>query len=149
MQFGVLSHKYTTIEDRNDWDTTVRGFMRILYGIDEMLSIESTTEGENIFGLYFPLKTGTNKRLLNSGFKVDHVVGDYVFYAGTLNVKEALKQLDFDDMYDIFEQKYNPYPCQMARYDAFGHALRDGLIDEETYDMARKYYGSLWNYVGD
>ena len=27
--------------------------------------------------------------------------------------------------------------------------LDDGLIDQETYSAARKYYGSLWFYVGD
>lgn len=56
---------------------------------------------------------------------------------------------NFNKMYDEFERKYNKYPVQMGRYEAFGRALEDGLIDQETYDEARKYYGSLWNYVGD
>lgn len=56
---------------------------------------------------------------------------------------------NFRKMYDDFEKKYNPYPVDMSRQSAFAHALQDGLIDEETYDAAREYYGNLWNYVGD
>ncbi len=58
-------------------------------------------------------------------------------------------QPDFSKMYGQFEAKYNPYPVQMSRCDAFGHALRDGLITKEVYDQAHDFYGSLWNYVGD
>lgn len=61
----------------------------------------------------------------------------------------AEQRKDFRKMYDEFEKKYNKYPVQMGRYEAFGLALKDGLIDKETYDEARKYYGNLWNYVGD
>jgi len=57
--------------------------------------------------------------------------------------------MDFDKMYTEFEAKYNPYPVQMSRADAFGKALNDGLIDKDTYLAARKYYGNLWFYVGD
>lgn len=56
---------------------------------------------------------------------------------------------EFTKMYNEFERKYNPYPIQMSRRDAFMHALNDGLIDKETYEKAREYYGNLWNYVGD
>lgn len=28
-------------------------------------------------------------------------------------------------------------------------AVDEGLIDEDTYRMAKEYFGSLWNYVGD
>jgi hypothetical protein len=27
--------------------------------------------------------------------------------------------------------------------------LQKGLVSEELYSMAEKYYGSLWTYVGD
>ena len=57
--------------------------------------------------------------------------------------------IDFNEMYWKFESKYNPYPIQMSRAQAFGMALDDGLIDEDTYRMAREYFGKLWNYVGD
>ena len=60
-----------------------------------------------------------------------------------------MARTDFNKMYNEFEAKYNPYPVQMSRADAFRHALDDGLIDEETYRAAHKYYGSLWFYVGD
>lgn len=57
--------------------------------------------------------------------------------------------LDFNEMYSIFEAKYNPYPVQMSRCEAFTLALRDGLIDEDTWQMAARHYGELWHYVGD
>lgn len=59
------------------------------------------------------------------------------------------KKQNFNEMYLEFERKYNHYPVQMSRCDAFGHALDDGLIDKETYRKAREYFGNLWNYVGD
>ena len=52
-------------------------------------------------------------------------------------------------MYREFERRYNPYPVQMSRCDAFGHALEDQLITREEYEHIRIFYGSLWNYVGD
>ena len=56
---------------------------------------------------------------------------------------------DYGKMYQEFEKKYNKYPVQMSRSEAFRHALDDGLITKEIYDGARKYYGELWYYVGD
>ena len=56
---------------------------------------------------------------------------------------------DFDKMYHEFEDKYNPYPVQMSRAEAFRNALDDGLIDEETYKAAHQYFKTLWFYVGD
>ena len=56
---------------------------------------------------------------------------------------------NFGQMYAEFERKYNPYPVDMSRSEAFSKALKDGLIDEETFKEARLYFGSLWNYVGD
>lgn len=56
---------------------------------------------------------------------------------------------DYEKMYWEFEEKYNHYPVQMARYEAFRHAVKDGLITEEDYDNARQYFGKLWNYTGD
>lgn len=64
-------------------------------------------------------------------------------------MEEMAKNYDFDKMYREFEFLYNPYPVQMSRQEAFRNALNDGKIDKETYDAARKYYGTLWNYVGD
>ena len=56
---------------------------------------------------------------------------------------------NFRKMYDEFERKYNPYPYQMSRQSAFAAALEDNLIDEDTYNEAREYYGNLWCYTGD
>lgn len=55
----------------------------------------------------------------------------------------------FNEMYWEFEKKYNPYPVQMSRAEAFGRALKDGLITEEEYNKARAYFKKLWLYVGD
>lgn len=57
--------------------------------------------------------------------------------------------VEYIDKYDEFEKKYNPYPVQMSRAEAFGKALRDGLITEEEYKQAREYAGKLWFYTGD
>lgn len=57
--------------------------------------------------------------------------------------------LDFAKMYEEFNRKYNPYPTQISRAEAFGRAKADGLITEEEYKEARQYYGKLWFYVGD
>lgn len=56
---------------------------------------------------------------------------------------------DFGKMYWAFEKKYNPYPVQMSREEAFRNAKKDGLITDEEYNRARVYFGNLWNYVGD
>lgn len=63
--------------------------------------------------------------------------------------KKEERRPDFQRMYQEFEDKYNPYPVQMSRCDAFGHAFRDGLIDSDMLRQAREFYGSLWNYTGD
>ena len=64
-------------------------------------------------------------------------------------INELINTTYFDKLYGEFEDKYNPYPVQMSRESAFGHALRDGLITEDLYDAARRYYKRLWDYVGD
>ena len=56
---------------------------------------------------------------------------------------------DYSKMYDEFERKYNPYPVQMSRAEAFQHALNDGLITKEQYKEASEYFGNLWFYTGD
>ena len=66
-----------------------------------------------------------------------------------IDYENAVLSTDFGRLYNEFEKRYNPYPVQMSRASAFGHALDEGLIDEQTYQFARKYYGKLWNYVGD
>lgn len=56
---------------------------------------------------------------------------------------------NFDQLYAEFERKYNPYPVQMSRAEAFSRALHDGLITNEQFNVARHYFGNLWHYVGD
>jgi hypothetical protein len=56
---------------------------------------------------------------------------------------------EYIDKYNEFEKKYNPYPVQMSRAEAFSKALHDGLITEEEYRQAHEYAGNLWFYTGD
>ena len=149
MQYGFLNKSYKSVEERDEWEKDVRAFLTTRLDVKTIGRVDGPLEsGELNLGLYFPLTPRIHRFFTKNGLKVDHTVGDYVFYAGRLHVEEENK-LDFGAMYREFEQKYNPYPVQMARDDAFGHALADGLIDEDTYRKARKYFGSLWNYVGD
>lgn len=69
--------------------------------------------------------------------------------AKRLKMEKIINEINFSSLYNEFERKFNPYPVQMARYEAFGKALSEGLIDEDTYYAAERYYGRLWNYVGD
>lgn len=62
---------------------------------------------------------------------------------------DVVKRTNFSKLYNEFEKRYNPYPIQMSYASAFGHALDEGLIDEQTYKVARIYFGRMWNYVGD
>ena len=62
---------------------------------------------------------------------------------------EIMSNTNFTKLYSEFENRYNKYPVQMSRCEAFGRALNDGLIDRDIYDAAQKYYKNLWNYVGD
>ena len=56
---------------------------------------------------------------------------------------------DWSELYREFEEKYNHYPVQMSRAEAFSKAKADGLITDEEYTEARRYYGNLWFYTGD
>lgn len=62
---------------------------------------------------------------------------------------EVIRTTDFSSLYREFEQRYNKYPVQMSCSEAFGRALSEGLIDQDVYDAAFKFYKRLWNYVGD
>lgn len=46
--------------------------------------------------------------------------------------------------------------CGLYPHESFGsyasvflRALNDSVITDEEFDMAKKYYGKLWNYSGD
>ena len=40
---------------------------------------------------------------------------------------------EWSELYNKFEGMYNPYPVQMSRAEAFGKAMKDGLITDEEY----------------
>lgn len=64
-------------------------------------------------------------------------------------IEVAIKDQDFTQMYNLFEQRYNPYPVQMSRATAFAEAKAEGFISEELFEKAREFFGDLWSYVGD
>ena len=51
---------------------------------------------------------------------------------------------NFDAMYIEFEQKYNVYQVPISREQVFMSALLDGMITEDQFNTARKYFGKLW-----
>ena len=57
--------------------------------------------------------------------------------------------MEWNKLYNKFEGMYNPYPVQMSRAEAFGKAMKDGLITDEEYKEAHEFYGDLWYYTGD
>lgn len=65
------------------------------------------------------------------------------------DVEEAKKAKSFGRLVNLFNEKYNPYPCHPAPSSVYAEALREGVIDQKLYDSAAKYYGRLWNYSGD
>lgn len=107
--------------------------------------------------LLYQTKPEVLEQLLEqTNLTVQHELNDVYFLTGAINLEKTLKikrKLDptknYNEMYWEFEKKYNPYPVDMACYEAFRYALNDGSIDEDTYYEAQEYFGKLWNYVGD
>lgn len=64
-------------------------------------------------------------------------------------IRNAVTSKDFTQMYNLFEQRYNKYPVQMSRAEAFGKASDEGLITKDILAEAQTFYGNLWFYVGD
>lgn len=64
-------------------------------------------------------------------------------------IRKAIESQDFSRMYELFEQRYNKYPVEMSRAEAFGKAADEGLISKDILKEASERYGKLWCYVGD
>lgn len=64
-------------------------------------------------------------------------------------IRLAVESEDFTQMSNLFDQRYNKYPTQMARASAFASAKAEGLISDELLQKAKDFYGNLWSYVGD
>lgn len=65
------------------------------------------------------------------------------------NIRKAIESQNFSRMYELFEQRYNKYPVEMSRAEAFGKAADEGLISKDILREAQERYGKLWCYVGD
>ena len=61
----------------------------------------------------------------------------------------AKTRKEWNELYNKFECMYNPYPVSMSRAEAFGKAMKDGLITDEEYKEAHEFYDDLWYYTGD
>lgn len=59
-----------------------------------------------------------------------------------------MNEINISKLYNELEDEYED-GSYVSRATIFNRALSDGKIDEMTRDLARDYYGSLWNYVGD
>lgn len=59
-----------------------------------------------------------------------------------------MTNVNISKLYNELERLY-PDGGYVSRATIFDSALKDGKITKEIRDEARKYYGSLWNYVGD
>nr|DAF70198.1 MAG TPA: Short C-terminal domain [Caudoviricetes sp.] len=49
---------------------------------------------------------------------------------------------------NTLESMYPDGGC-VSRQTIYQHGLDDGIITQNEYNEAKKFYGSLWNYVGD
>lgn len=55
---------------------------------------------------------------------------------------------EISELYSRLEQE-DQEGGYVSRATIFMRAWQDGKITEDQVKEARKYYGSLWNYVGD
>ena len=111
--------------------------------IDERSELECLMSEDSAYSMAMTLLVAvTNEDVANK-------VHELIEKESPENKPKDYHSMDINEMYKEFEKKYNPYPVQMSRYSAFNCALKDGLIDKEIFDKARKYYGELWTYVGD
>ena len=54
-----------------------------------------------------------------------------------------------DEKRKELEDKYPMIAAYNSRCSLWSEGSRDGIVDKELYDKARKHYGRLWTYVGD
>ena len=54
-----------------------------------------------------------------------------------------------DEKRKELEKKYPIEFAYSSRASLWGNGLRDGIVDKELYNKARKYYERLWYYTGD
>ena len=57
-----------------------------------------------------------------------------------MNIEEITRSLS---------KKYCIEACYGSKASLYGQAYRDKIIDKDTYNQAREFYGRLWNYAGD
>ena len=57
-----------------------------------------------------------------------------------MNIEEITRSLS---------KKYRIEACYGSKASLYGQAYRDKIIDKDTYNQAREFYGRLWNYAGD
>jgi hypothetical protein len=61
---------------------------------------------------------------------------------------EQPKKINVTELMKKIHSQYR-YACYGSPCSAFTDALNDKFVTNEEYAAAKKFYGSLWNYVGD
>ena len=57
------------------------------------------------------------------------------------------RSLYISTIQSIIEEFYPIEAAYSSRASLFGEAFKDGIVTKEEYDIAKEYYGNLWNYV--
>ena len=63
-----------------------------------------------------------------------------------------MDNVKMEDIQILTRRLGDEYPIEDmygSRASLYGRGLKDDLITKEQYEIAKKYYGNLWHYVGD
>lgn len=146
-----------TQDERIDWANKLISYFEFNSRLFGEPSYRRSKLSDNTVALMYQTKPEVLEQLIDqTKLTVQHEADCTYFLTGAIDPEKTLKikrkldpTKDYNKMRWEFEEKYNPYPVDMAPYAAFGHALKDDLIDEDTYYEAEEYFGKLWDYVGD
>ena len=67
-------------------------------------------------------------------------------------IKGGIYMKGIEDIQTLTRRLADDYPIEDmygSRASLYGRGLKEDRITKEQYENAKKYYGNLWNYVGD
>ena len=67
-------------------------------------------------------------------------------------IKGGIYMKGIEDIRTLTRRLADDYPIEDmdgSRASLYGRGLKEDRITKEQYENAKKYYGNLWNYVGD